>query len=62
MAHNLYPMYECEGETCTIWDAYLEYQREKASGDLLAEDFGEFLRWLDGYGIDESGQRFPLWY
>ena len=62
MAHNLYPMYECEGVTFTIRDVYAEYLRERIAGNALAEDFGQFLRWLDGYGIDESGQRFPLWY
>jgi len=55
-------MYECEGVTFTIRDVYAEYLRERIAGNALAEDFGQFLRWLDGYGIDESGQRFPLWY
>lgn len=62
MAYNLYPNYEFEDERYTIMDVYMEYQRERASGDQLAEDFGQFLKWLDGYGIDSDGSRIPLWY
>ena len=47
--------YDADTDTIySIMDVYLEYLRERTNGNALAEDFGEFLRWIDCYGMEEE--------